>query len=95
MAGNAELALLELEERFLDMVDQAWEVYQEQGAGLPPMTLVNLMEKAHRIISGRLKAKLGSTFDPDNPEASLIQIERIRDLIVKQIEQKSRARVMS
>ncbi len=92
---SPEFALLELEEKLLVMVDQAWEAYEQNGAGMPPMALLNVITKAHGVISARLKQKLGGAFDPNEPERALIEIEKIRAMVLRQIEQKHRLRAAS
>jgi hypothetical protein len=87
---SPEFALLELEEKLLIMVDQAWAAYEEAGAGLPPAALLNTITKAHSVISARLKQKIGGGFDPNNPEKTLIEIEKIKFMVLRQLEQKKR-----
>jgi hypothetical protein len=92
---SPEYELLELEEKLLVMVDQAWEAYELNGAGMPPMALLNIIAKAHSTIAARMKHKLGGSFDPNNPEAALLEIEKIRAMIMRQLEQKRRTAGMS
>ena len=93
MAHNPEMTLLDLEEKLLAMVDAAWDAFEDSGGqGIPPMALVNIVVKAHETISKRMKSKLGAAFDPNNPEMALIEVERMRTLLLRQIEQKHRLR---
>jgi hypothetical protein len=92
MSRSPEHELLDLEEKLLTLVDQAWEAYESAGAGMPPMALLNVITKAHGVIAVRIKQKLGGTFDPNNPEAALIEIEKIRAMVMRQLEQKQRGR---
>jgi hypothetical protein len=87
---SPEYALLDLEEKLLTLVEEAWNAYEDSEAPMPPMNLVNIITKAHGVIAQRLKQKLGGTFDPNRPEEALIEIEKIRALILRQLEQKRR-----
>jgi hypothetical protein len=96
MAHSTELTLLELEEKMLAMVEQMWDSYERSEGGMPPIQLVTTITKLHGLISGRLKSKLGtSVFNPNDLEGSLLEIERIRDIVVMKIEQKHRMRSAS
>ncbi len=90
MSQSPEFALLELEEKLLTLVDQMWTAYEENEAGIPPVALINAITKCHETISRRIKQKVGGMFDPNNPEAALIEIEKIRAMVLRQLEQKRR-----
>ncbi len=90
MARVADLVLLELEEKLLILVEQAWESYERSDGGMPPPILTNLLMKAHKTIAERLKHKLGGGFDPNRPEEALLEVERIRAILIRQVEQKHR-----
>lgn len=92
---SPEFELLELELKLLLMVDQAWNAYEENGAGMPPAALLNVIIKAHGVITARMKHKLGGAFDPNNPEGALIEIEKLRAVVLRQLEQKHRLREAS
>lgn len=93
MAGNPELALMELEQRLLDMADAAWDEYQNsETQGIPPMAVVNITIRAHETIAKRIKAKLGVGFDTDNPEMALIELDRMRQLLLRKVEQRAKLR---
>lgn len=87
---SPEFELLDLEEKLLTAADQAWAAYEENGAGMPPMALINILTKAHETISKRMKQKLGGAFDPNDPERALIEIEKLRAMILRQLENKRR-----
>lgn len=89
-----ESTLIEIEDHLLALWDEAYRAYEEVG-GFPPMALVQLGEKLHGLISKRLKDKLGPVFDPENPEAALIMLERMRAQILKQLEAKQRLRAVA
>lgn len=96
MARTPEFVLLELEEKMLTTVEQMWEAYERQEGGAPSALLVSTMTKLHGLISNRLKYKLGSgVFDPNDLEGSLLELEKIRDILVMKIEQKHRLRTAS
>ena len=80
----------------LAMIENMWETYDQAEGGMPPVQLVTTMVKLHGLISNRLKFKLGGgVFDPNNLEGSLLEIERIRDMVLMKIEQKHRLRTAS
>lgn len=95
MAQDADFGLLDVEQKLLEAVDRAWAAYEQQceqsmGAPLaPPRALVDLLFKAHTAIGSRMRSKLGVGFDPNNPERTLLQIERIKQMLIKQIEQRA------
>ncbi len=95
MARVADAVLLELEEKLLVCVDQAWEAYEQQEGGYPPPMLTELIIKAHKTIAEGHKRRLGGMFDPNNPEQSLLELERMAAALTRQIQQKHRLRTAS
>lgn len=95
MSRTPDYVLLELEEKLLALVDVAWEQYESSSGGFPPPMLTNLLIKAHDTISKRMQRRLGGTFDPNNPEATLLEIKKIEAVLLRQIEQKHRLRAAS
>lgn len=90
-----ETALFDLEDKLLTVWDEMWNAYEEAGGGVPSMALINIGEKLHKLISSRLRMKLGPVFDEDNPEASLIMLERMKQQLIKQVAQRQRLQMIS
>lgn len=80
MAQRGELALLELEEKALKAVDEAWADYNAQGkVGLVPSKLVTLIIEVHKMVMQRMNAKYGL-------DGSVIELVNVRAALAKELE---------
>lgn len=90
MLNDADSSLGQIEEQLFNLVKRALDEYEEATEGTPiPLTLITAYDKCHASIMKRI-AK-GSNMDMaqimKNPRAWLIQNDRMRNQVLKIIEQ--------
>ncbi len=91
MARDTELELIELEGKILEMANTAYDAWESSGAEMPPPVLVTLVEKAHKMLCGRMKDKRTcGSYDLNNPEATLLQLKSVERMLLAQIGKRQR-----
>ncbi len=86
--------LMEIEGKILDAVDQAWTAYENNGAGMPPRALMDMLFKAHAVLTQKLKSRVGAGFDPTRPEETLLRIKRYEQMLIEQIDKRKRLQLI-
>lgn len=89
MFSESDEKLTDIERRMIEMVEEAWQQYQDSADSRPvPLPLIDRMEKVHRAILARLAKRGGMNMAEmlRNPQAALLQLDRTRELLRRQIQ---------
>jgi hypothetical protein len=94
MFSEADEELGELERRMLSLAKSELSKYEDNDSETKPLplSLVTLLTKAHQCVLARLSKRTGMDLNlmKKNPEAALLQLERMKALIIKEMEQRDK-----
>lgn len=88
MFSEADEKLTGLEERMLEAIDAEWRRWQEGPDKPLNLNLIAAMDKVHRAILAHLGKRSGMNMAEmlRNPQAALLQLDRTRSLLLKQMQ---------
>lgn len=97
MFSEADDKLTTIEQRMLEAIDAEWQRWQEGPDKPLNLHLLAAMEKVHRAILARLGKRTGMNMAEmlRNPQQALLQLERTKQLLMKQMEQVEVAQQMA
>lgn len=92
MFSEADDALLGIEKRMLDALDQEWDRWQDAENQPLPLPLVKLLESSHKMIFARLSKRGGFNMAEmmKNPQAALVHLARMTEMVRKMIDQQDK-----
>lgn len=92
MFSEADDALLVIEKRMIEAMDQEWDRWQDATNQPLPQPLVALMKDAHKMIYARLSKRGGFNMAEmmKNPQAALVHLARMTEMVRKMIDQQDK-----